>query len=560
MTSARSGTLAIAVLVVSASALVANCSCQEASVPCRPSNCKGCCTADGRCTGGDNGAGCGLAGTACLVCASTQLCTDGVCVAAPALPCEAFCSGCCTVDGICLETQELAACGARGERCAACAGNQQCTSSGCVDATCRGCVDATNGACIDGGVTEACGRNGVGCKACAAGASCDLFGNCVGGVCSGCVDFQGVCQPGNLNAACGKAADPCASCLGAQYCVAGLCAHSDAGTADAGAADAGTCASPCSSQPVALAPTCEPCVATICATDPYCCATRWDAQCATAAKTKCGSRCTGGDGGTADAGSCGSLCVARTTAMGVACDPCVGLVCAQDTACCTTQWDSQCVAEVTASCPGKCGSDAGTADSGTPDAGSSDGGPAVVILSCTSPAPYNTQNWTSSCGAERWAIKTGTDSQAGMVSLASQVSSIVQLSAVTPPPNISTSVRYPLELLTYRLKNVTLTTVKMETDSDYHLVISDGTHTMIAEIPYPGCVGPGSPFACFITHARGAIDAQINVTSTPKTPNLTISIVGVGMFDFDHSQLGKAPNGVELHPVLGICFGLNCQL
>jgi hypothetical protein len=34
---------------------------------------------------------------------------------------------------------------------------------------------------------------------------------------------------------------------------------------------------------------------------------------------------------------------------------------------------------------------------------------------------------------------------------------------------------------------------KEEQDSDYHLVISDGQHTMIAEIPASYCVGANSP-------------------------------------------------------------------
>ena len=39
--------------------------------------------------------------------------------------------------------------------------------------------------------------------------------------------------------------------------------------------------------------------------------------------------------------------------------------------------------------------------------------------------------------------------------------------------------------------SATLTEFKLEADSDYHLVLSDGAgHTMISEIPDPACVGP----------------------------------------------------------------------
>jgi hypothetical protein len=33
---------------------------------------------------------------------------------------------------------------------------------------------------------------------------------------------------------------------------------------------------------------------------------------------------------------------------------------------------------------------------------------------------------------------------------------------------------------------------------------------------------------------------------------ITIEVVGVGFFDFDHSQTGRAPNNIELHPVLSL--------
>jgi hypothetical protein len=37
-----------------------------------------------------------------------------------------------------------------------------------------------------------------------------------------------------------------------------------------------------------------------------------------------------------------------------------------------------------------------------------------------------------------------------------------------------------------------------------------------------------------------------------------VTLFGVGFFDVIHGQRGVAPNGIELHPVLGICFGAGC--
>src|SRR6202007_2799106 len=54
--------------------------------------------------------------------------------------------------------------------------------------------------------------------------------------------------------------------------------------------------------------------------------------------------------------------------------------------------------------------------------------------------------------------------------------------------------------------NATLTGYKHESDGDYHLVIADGQgHTMIAEIPDPAALAPGSFFTAQVTAARQAL-------------------------------------------------------
>jgi hypothetical protein len=104
--------------------------------------------------------------------------------------------------------------------------------------------------------------------------------------------------------------------------------------------------------------------------------------------------------------------------------------------------------------------------------------------------------------------------------------------------------------------NATLTQYKLESDSDYHLVLSDASgNTLIAEIPSPSCVGAGSPFGPGIQNARNEFDARYNATTSFQTANIPVQIKGVGMFDFLHGQTGVAPNGIEVHPVLNITFG-----
>src|ERR1700733_389025 len=163
---------------------------------------------------------------------------------------------------------------------------------------------------------------------------------------------------------------------------------------------------------------------------------------------------------------------------------------------------------------------------------------------------------SGSCGVERWSVKTGTDADVGSVNLSSMSSNtIVTLRSWTAPNPIPPNNRVSPYETTDWVINATLTEYKLETDSDYHLVIQDASgNTMIAEIPDPACVGAGSPFAAKIQTARAAFDAKYNATTSFQTANIPVQLTGVGMFDFLHGQTGVAPNGIELHPVLNIVF------
>ena len=163
---------------------------------------------------------------------------------------------------------------------------------------------------------------------------------------------------------------------------------------------------------------------------------------------------------------------------------------------------------------------------------------------------------SGSCGVERWSVKTGTDADVGSVNLSStSTNTVVTLRSWTAPNPIPPNNRVSPYETTDWVINATLTQYKLETDSDYHLVIQDASgNTMIAEIPDPACVGAGSPFAAKIQAARAAFDAKYTATTSFQTANIPVQLTGVGMFDFLHGQTGVAPNGIELHPVLNIVF------
>jgi hypothetical protein len=110
----------------------------------------------------------------------------------------------------------------------------------------------------------------------------------------------------------------------------------------------GTCAHPICSTGGSLASSCDSCAASICAVDSYCCTTGWDSICVGEVGSVCGQSCSGG----------GSTCTHDECSTGTklksGCDACVTKICNSDSYCCKTKWDSQCVGEVGSICAESC--------------------------------------------------------------------------------------------------------------------------------------------------------------------------------------------------------------
>ena len=161
-----------------------------------------------------------------------------------------------------------------------------------------------------------------------------------------------------------------------------------------------------------------------------------------------------------------------------------------------------------------------------------------------------------SCGVERWSVKTGTDADAGLINLQSPtLTTIASLVSLPAPTSLPSNTRIqPTETTVFQVQ-ATLTEYKLEADSDYHLILSDGAgHTMISEMASPSCVGSSSRLLSGIENARSEFDARYTPTDSFQTANVPVTITGVGFFDFFHSQTGVALNAIELHPVLDIQF------
>jgi len=175
---------------------------------------------------------------------------------------------------------------------------------------------------------------------------------------------------------------------------------------------------------------------------------------------------------------------------------------------------------------------------------------------CTVVLLISAAHVSAQCNSERWSIKTGTDADASQINLNAKTSTtIANMRALTAPGTIPDENRIKPTETTVWVISATLVKFIRAYDSDYHMVIADSAgRTMIAEIPDPDCVGPGSPLAAGIAHARAQFEAKFNPSDDFQTVNVPVQITGVGFFDYQEGQEGVAPNAIELHPIIDIIF------
>jgi hypothetical protein len=155
------------------------------------------------------------------------------------------------------------------------------------------------------------------------------------------------------------------------------------------------------------------------------------------------------------------------------------------------------------------------------------------------------------CGFDRWPVKTLADPQARHLDLTPHPATVRYLGSLPANPGGQDS-RSPLERRAFAVRAL-LVGVKRETDSDYHLILSEGGARMIAEMPLPACTRATAADRPAMTRARAVLDHAVGgpVGDAWIHLNLRVRVVGVLFFDFPHGQSGHAPNYAELHPVIG---------
>jgi hypothetical protein len=117
---------------------------------------------------------------------------------------------------------------------------------------------------------------------------------------------------------------------------------------------------------------------------------------------------------------------------------------------------------------------------------------------------------------------------------------VAHLVSVPRPSSLPPSSRLAFERRIFTV-TAAVTLDRTEADLDHHLVLTSAGKTMIAETPSPVCTQGATAYR------RRQMSNSRNVARICARARVT----GVAFFDFLHGQTGVAPNGIELHPVLG---------
>jgi hypothetical protein len=186
---------------------------------------------------------------------------------------------------------------------------------------------------------------------------------------------------------------------------------------------------------------------------------------------------------------------------------------------------------------------------------------ASCVASKAPPLPSLGTTCGGYCGAERWLVKTLSDPDRECVSLKPVDATVEELVAFSPPAHLPRDTRVrPVECTVYRVEAYLAgwdRLMRDENDGDYHVVLFGLVNqraSLIAEIPSPDCAGAcRSGLSQDYAAARAVLEAGVR-RPNPRDLPIRVRVIGVGFFDRAHGQIGRAPNGFELHPVLSIEF------
>lgn len=159
------------------------------------------------------------------------------------------------------------------------------------------------------------------------------------------------------------------------------------------------------------------------------------------------------------------------------------------------------------------------------------------------------------CGVERWAVKTLSDAAASSVDVSRvRMTTIKALNELpTRCSGLPNTRAFAEEFALYEVVG-RIIFVRNEDDRDYHVAVadpSDSSYTIVTEVADPACSGAiNSPHREAISTTRASFLNILAGRSPSALVGTTVRLRGVGFYDFNHGQIGRSRNCLELHPLV----------
>lgn len=175
----------------------------------------------------------------------------------------------------------------------------------------------------------------------------------------------------------------------------------------------------------------------------------------------------------------------------------------------------------------------------------------------TAPSPLPLASTGLACGVERWSVKTLADADALRLDFArATLTTVAALNAVPMHCGTQNDRRaFPEEFQVYEIVG-RVTDVRVQDDRDYHVVLDDPAGSgarIVTEVVEPACSSASGSFVLpMLARAKEAFHRLAPIGRTNALEGQVVRVRGVGFYDFNHGQIGRARSCLELHPVLSI--------
>ena len=162
------------------------------------------------------------------------------------------------------------------------------------------------------------------------------------------------------------------------------------------------------------------------------------------------------------------------------------------------------------------------------------------------------------CGGQLWRLKTLSDPERGKVALNAQSTTIGAIRDRPAPGRVPTHRTTAFQLHTWEVP-AQVTSFRLDPTGAIRLQLYDHEAYLDAVIPSPDCLSPKSRDRADIAAAWRFFTSKCGkATSSWQSLGAIFFVRGVGFWSGNRPLRGAAPNGAELHPVVGLRVVAGC--